>query len=325
MRPYNALWNDCEAAQNIQRDYTQLLRLNLSDSDAEDLVILHYIKDTTLDYYQSTLLWLALAEQQKVLGRLSDRVKNQAINCAKKLGSCDEHISPQNIIDRLEAPDIQRKKIRITRTCRCPWPVGGLLAYRIVSSKHPHVTNSPYYKKYVLLRIIAIKRHPISKLAPEACWNESMLVGLYNWVGTELPDINLARTLQFTEIVISQPLLPRMGAEELPGEKILPQTNPSMELLAAQRIETCCSLDWKCAKGIPEDRVFTYLGCDAGFEQISPFFKINVTQYSLAHSLPFDAMLVNRLTQLAEAGNLNDSTILHGDNGTVCVNPFEKR
>ena len=71
------------------------------------------------------------------------------------------------------------------------------------------------------------------------------------------------------------------------------------------RIETCCDLDWKCVKGIKTTDVFTSLGFDPSFEQkVLPFFQTGIGEYAMCHSIPFDAVLVNRFSQLAEESNL---------------------
>jgi hypothetical protein len=190
----------------------------------------------------------------------------------------------------------------------CPWPVGSLLAYRIISSDHPHVTQSPFYGKYVLLRIIMIKRHPISKLAPDAGWNESMLVGLYDWIGETIPDPGIANNLSFTAISINEPMLSLPVLQSL---QIDAKTDRSVGIMqqfihrtTVQQIETCCDLSWQCVKGVRRDDVFTFIECDSTFKNnISPFFKTNSTEYSLCHSIPFDSVLVNRFQQLMTGDN----------------------
>ena len=162
--------------------------------------------------------------------------------------------------------------------------------------------SSPYYQKYVLLRIVMLKRYPYSKLAPEAAWDESMLVGLYNWVGDYIPTTDYADGLEFTAISQSAPLLSPWPIQSLANVDSSIQQNTlfeQLEHLGKTRIETCCALDWKCAKGISQKEVFTYLGCNSAFDyQVTDFFKTGITQYAFSHSIPFDVTLVKRLEQL---------------------------
>ena len=57
--------------------------------------------------------------------------------------------------------------------------------------------HSPYYQKYVLLRVVDIWRRPVVRLAPTARYSESMCIGLYGWWGDQIPDAAIVKGLKF--------------------------------------------------------------------------------------------------------------------------------
>ena len=131
-----------------------------------------------------------------------------------------------------------------------------------------------------------------------------MLVGLYNWIGDSIPDPRIADHLQFTPVSVEKPMLSTSVYQRTPSIQSaveLTRLRQLLEQTTQPRVETCCDLDWKCAKGIKTEDVFTYLGCNTDFSQgINNFFQTNICDYAMSHSRPFDAVLVNRFTQLRE-------------------------
>lgn len=277
-----------ELCQAVKKEYRLLLSIKMPDWEAETRTVDYCMREYVANSDDEGRMWLALALSQWKLGRLSDMTKEKAFFWIKDDKFAISEYARNKLNEIWQAPMPARKNVpKPSWVARCPWPVGSLLAYRIMSADHPKVTNSPYWKKYVLLRIIEIPGTPVSWLAPEAMQSESMLVGLYNWYGDAIPDAAIAEELEFTPVVVSEPLFPQ-------STKIA-SDNAASNL----RIETSCCLDWECAKGIDSQKVFTYLGCDSDFSLPSTdYFKTHITQYSIAHSIPFDAMLVNRLSQL---------------------------
>lgn len=295
--------------ESLGNEYRKLLSVKISDVDAERLIVDYFTKAIEMGSPQEGYMWLALAQCEWELGRLSSYVKEKAcywISAPNMEFTMEEKDS---MLGKLDSPIPKKKRIRtLSHISHCPWPVGSLLAYRIISSKHPYVTQSPFYGKYVLLRIIQIKRHPVSNLVPDALWNESMLVGLYDWIGDRIPESGITDHLSFTAISIREPVLLQSVLQSLPIDMTSERAADIMQQLiqrtTTQRIESCCDLSWKCAKGIHRDDIFTFLECDPTFQSsISPFFRTNITDYSMCHSIPFDAVLVNRFSQLSHNSN----------------------
>ena len=295
-----------DLGESVKREYRKLLSVKIDSEEAENLLLKHFAPYYSVNEAAEGRFWMALGLCQWQAGRLTETAKTNAKKWAV-LPSDD--ISPsarQSLLDTLDTPMPPPKKVRPpSYVSRCPWPVGSLLAYRIISSDHPHVTQSPFYGKYVLLRIVKIKKDPISRLAPDAGWDERMLVGLYNWLGDSIPQPDIVQTLDFTAVSVRAPSLSVSAFQRVQTSQLSDEMKDQLQQIIAattmQRIETCCDLDWHCSKGIDRNEVFTYLACDSSYErEISPFFKTKITDYAMCHSTPFDAVLVNRLYQLIE-------------------------
>ena len=295
-----------ELCQYVKREYRNLLSVKKTGEEAERLLIDHFQQEIDSDRLSAGRFWMALGLREWQFGRLTQTAKEQAQKCAVLPWAGISANALDSLLTTLDSPMPSEKKVRLpSHVSHCPWPIGSLLVYRIISSKHPHVTESPFYGKYVLLRIVAIRKQPVTFLAPEAGWNEGMLVGLYNWIGDTIPDPETAKDLQFTPIAIDEPLLPAWVLQEVQpptqSEKMKEVFQKTFHLMTAKRIETCCDLSWKCAKGIDRKDVFTYLDCDPSFaDAVDPFFNTDVVGLSLCHSMPFDSMLVDRFSQLLE-------------------------
>lgn len=292
-----------ELAQEVKKEYRNLLAVTKSDAEAEQIILDSYLPKLSVEKREDERFWLALALCEWQLGRLSDQVKNKALYWTNFPidGICEAEM--QMLEKQLLSPMPERKRISLPSWVKhCPWEVGSLLAYRIISNDHPRVTDSPYWRKYVLLRVIKIECRPVTMLAPDRAWSQSMLVGLYNWIGDQVPDPEIVSCLEFTPISISEPLLGISSLRSATFSLISDETPSSLlQSICMPRIETCCCLDWQCVKGINRNEVFTYLGYDSSFrEAISDFFKTETTNYSFCHSVPFDALIVKRFEQLSK-------------------------
>lgn len=292
--------------ESVKNEYRKLLSVNINGEEAEDLLVKHFESHYRENAFAEARFWMALGLCEWQLGRLTQTAKKNAQKWAVLAGNDLSPAARQALVDTLDTPMPPPKVVRPPAyVSRCPWPVGSLLAYRIISSNHPHVTQSPFYGKYVLLRIIKIKRIPITKLAPCAGWDERMLVGLYNWIGDSIPRPGIIQNLEYTAISVQEPSIKESAFQGLQSLHLSAETDNQMQQLIAatttQRIETCCDLDWRCLKRVNRNDVFTYLSCDSSFErEVLPFFKTNVTDYLMCNSIPFDAVLVNRFYQITE-------------------------
>lgn len=292
--------------KKVKHEYGKLLSVNIDSEDAEHILVKYFESRFLADVFTEGRFWMALSLCEWQSGRLTQTAKK---NAEKWAGFSENDISPsarQSLLDTLDMPMPPPKKIRLPAyVSHCPWPVGSLLAYRISSSDHPHVTQSPFFGKYVLLRIIKINRIPITNLAPSAGWDECMLVGLYNWIGDSIPHPDIIHNIEFTAISVEVPTLKPSTFQAFQLSHRSAEFDDQLQQIIAKttahRVETCCDLDWKCPKRGNGNDVFTYLAYDPSYESnIPPFFKTNATDYSRCHCVPFDAVLVNRFYQLTE-------------------------
>lgn len=291
----------------IKSEYSNLLKIHNSDKEVERVMIEYITSSIAIGSDDEGHAWLALALVEWKYGRLSDRVKECAIYWVQRLTKSFSANALNKLEKTLTTPMPPRKNfVMQVRNNLCPWPAGSLLAYQITSSDHPHVTKSPFWMKYVLLQVFAIRRIPISRLIPDEAWNETMLVRLYNWYGESIPDISNVKSLQYTPIVVANPIMSSETARTLIGS-IPANDNLSngnlFERITAQRIEEVCCLDWNCHRSVSrKSDVFTYLGTDPNYSMENEVYvSSSITDYSICHSIPFDAILVNRLYQLTKS------------------------
>ena len=293
-----------ELGQTVKAEYRNLIAIGKSEPDAEHIIVEHCLTKLVSCSEDEGHMWIALALRQWEYGRLSCAVKEKALYWASQTLPGISMDTLGMLKSTIESPMNRKKCVPLPSWVKkCPWPVGSLLAYRIISNQQENVRNSPYWGKYVLLRVIKIVRQPVTWLAPETGCSESMLVGLYNWCGEGIPNPSIADSLEFTPIAItgsslSSTALGRISPDVIKtlGDKNL---NHLINSVTNHRVETCCCLDWTCTKGINRNDVFTYLDCNPDFQyNIPDFFKTEITDYSFSHSVPFDVTLYNRLVQL---------------------------
>lgn len=155
---------------------------------------------------------------------------------------------------------------------RCPWKEGDLLAYRI--SMDETLKESSVYNKYVLVRVLRVIKHPVSKIMSTQLYNESMQIGLYGWMGEELPDPSIADTLEYIAIDHSDfselEKVDLSMVEQYPeviGEKILESVRNALKFKGTY----CTELDW--AEGRKKGD-FTYLSNDPLYwDKVPPEIK----------------------------------------------------
>ena len=250
MKPWRKEIINGDLGERVVREYRMLLSAKKEDEEAERLLV-EYILDKLPDELSVGRFWMMLGLCEWEFGRLTENAQNHARQWAMYPWDSISKEALQALLNTLETPMPPRKKVRLpSYISHCPWSVGSLLAYRIVSSEHPHVTQSPFYRKYVLLRIIQIKKIPITYLDPDAAWDECMLVGLYNWIGDSVPDPQIVNDLQFTAVSVQQPSLPvhsLLNCSKMLGTTVNEQQMQHMiEQLTKPRIETCADLAWRC-------------------------------------------------------------------------------
>lgn len=185
---------------------------------------------------------------------------------------------------------------------RGPWPVGTLIAYRIMSSQSERVQNSAIWNKYVLLRVVKYEDFFGSG-------SKSMAVCLYDWVGDAIPDPEIVKHLSFTPFKVKKPNLSgkilesfvnRLNDQDMPEQK----KSELIDNISKPIINTYVLLTGTRSKDINCSAVFTVLEKDPSFVDHTPsIFYENTGGIVLTHSFGLDADLVNRFC----GNNLGDS------------------
>ena len=171
------------------------------------------------------LFWLALADTQWKYGRLTNEVKEKAldvINSGKDLERWEEDKKIyekrkkvlEDLKERLNAKQPEEKKIRKMTFTRPNWKVGDILLYQI---QEEDLKDHKWYGKYVLLKVMETEKLTIGYLDEDKYYHEKELIGIYNWIGNE--EIDLKKINQLKIILLNDFIDPYgENIKELVGE-----------------------------------------------------------------------------------------------------------
>lgn len=300
-----------DIACDIKHEYSVLLSLLQNNNEVEKKLIEYYFD--VFDTDDEPVFWFSLAFCEWKKGLLSDKVKEKALELIdnqtdlKRWGkeSPSNYKKRQKVLsnlrEKLLSPMPKSGKIKKASGRRCPWKVGSLLAYQIISNEKTKEIGM--YGKFALLRVIQINKNPISKIMPTEVYNENMLVGLYGWYGDEIPDESIVENLKFIHIedYVSKELnLDLTPINCLPADSQDKLTKMLKDYASSKRVtKTCVCLSWSSSKTAPGNIVC--IGHDESFENnLSPFFKTDITQYSFTHFLPFDMTIAKQLKKIGD-------------------------
>ena len=155
---------------DIKEEYLTYLRIGMSNEEAlEELIECN--EDLIEDEEIGPLFWLALADTQWKYGRLTNEVKEKAldvINSGKDLERWEEDKKLyekrkkvlEDLKERLNTKQPEEKKIRKMTFTRPNWNVGDILLYQI---QEEDLKDHKWYGKYVLLKVMGTKKYNIGK------------------------------------------------------------------------------------------------------------------------------------------------------------------
>lgn len=298
-----AIFSD-DLAQDVRREYGILLSTGKDNHEVEEMLVNYYASILNCHDPDEDVFWYALALSEWKHGRLSDFVKSKALGAldnGKDLERWNIAGNEKNYEKRKKVlrefreiilqPMPTAKKIKKPTVHHCPWKEGDLLAYRIVSDKQS-LENHPCFMKYVLLRVVKIEKHPISKLFDTEYYDETMLVALYNWMGSTIPNPEIVNRLKY---------IPIMNETDIALPKdVVPIFN--------WKTERFVWLDWLPTKDAPGD--ITILGHDENFKNAFPdYFKQPLYSCVLTHFLPFDITLAKKFESYWKNNNNLDCVL----------------
>ena len=192
-----------DVACDVKDDYLNRLKVGYTNEEATKEVI-ERNEDFTSDYDDREIFWMALAATQWKYGRLLPEVKKEALKCIQSGRNLErweddekQYEKRKKILEELEeqlnSPQPPEKRVGRMKLSTPQWDVGDVLLYQI---KGERVKKHRYYGKYVLLRVVGIRRCNVGSL-PREYSNKLDIVALYNWIGDEEPDIEVIKRLSF--------------------------------------------------------------------------------------------------------------------------------
>ena len=292
-----------DIACDIRYEYNLLLSVK-SDDDAERILISQYANILANEKdYETTCFWLALALCEWKKGRLSDFVKNKALehisyefNFIEFTSSLDEVYKKARrktlveLREKLLSQMPSRSKVQKPRVSKCPWEEGSLLAYKICTNED--VNASPFFNKFILLRVIEIRKYYISKLLPEL-YDELMFVGMYNWIGASLPKPSEIQRLEYMAMGKEQPMLTEAQASFFDNPMFSGKIDKNS--LVKPKIKKSICLEYRPKKIC--DKVITYIGKEDEFT-LPDFFKDQSISLDFAGFYAFDIIATKALEEM---------------------------
>lgn len=149
---------DNDFALDIKDDYEEGLAKGIDDVTLTQNLIDQYSNDD--DIYYQMMFWVILADVQWKYGKLSDRVKNEALhylddeelldNCLIEVESLKD-IRKKVLLDvreRLVSGTFGKKKVKQPRLYRCEWNIGDVFEYQL------HTDDSGKYRGYYIYFIM---------------------------------------------------------------------------------------------------------------------------------------------------------------------------
>lgn len=192
---------------DVKEDYINLLKIGTEPKDAMKEMIENW-KDCIEDVEEGPLFWFALTDTQWKYGLLDEKVKKIALQYIeagtdlerwkedKKLYEKRE-IVLEKLKEKLNSEQPQGKKIPKLHLSKRMFNIGDIILYQI---QNEELKEHRWYKKYVLLKIVGIKKLGIGIEPIEKYHNEIDIMSLYNWIGNTKPNENVLNVLHIINI-----------------------------------------------------------------------------------------------------------------------------
>lgn len=177
-----------DTACDVRDDYRDLLGDGLSGPEATARILSDY-KSSLADPADAGVVWLALASVQWRHGRLDPETLASALQVidsgsdlarwkenAKDLAS--RRAALQKLREQITSPQPLANKVRKRHVESCDWPVGAVIAYRLLSGN------------LAMLRVIGFHNDK---------GGTSPVCELLDWTGTETPSLETLRTATVKE------------------------------------------------------------------------------------------------------------------------------
>lgn len=291
---------------DVRHEYGVLLSLLRDNDEVEEKLCAYYSDILTGNDEDEPNFWFSLAYCEWKRGLLSERAKNKAIQFIDNGRDLDrwtqasesDYNKRKKVLLELQAkllsPMPPTKKITKKYVTRCPWKAGDLLAYRVASYKGAKETG--LFGKYVLLRVVKIKKYGISKIMPTEFYDEGMIVSLYNWCGDDIPNPDIVERLEYIPIIDYESKrlnVDLSGLNNFDRESAEKMASILTEYARPKRVvKYCVDLQWKPIRDEVQD--ITCIGHDSTFENNLPdFLDTSTTGCSLIGLTSLDIKISN--------------------------------
>ncbi|CAM2876225.1 hypothetical protein HAHI6034_01105 [Hathewaya histolytica] len=283
-----AIFSD-DVADDIRSEYNSLLSVGASDEEATSIIFNMYYFDECEGTEDEPIFWFALALAQWKKGRLTEDIRDAAIefiNIGDDLerwnikGAEKDYEKRKKVLENLRetllSPMPERKKVRKPTVIISPWKPGDVLCYQL---NHEKIKGEKYYGKYVLLRVLKVLRNPFSVLKQDEYFQERILFGLYDWSGDKPPTYDITNNLEY---------IPLQDYEDM---------------VLGRRYGNCGMLSWWAKRELKE-RNITVIGNDASYaDNIPKFFRIGLTECPMYHFENIDIFLNQALLDFSKTNN----------------------
>lgn len=187
---------------DIKEEYRNWLKLTQSNEIATREVLKNNLCG---DPEEDNLIWFALADTQWSYGRLTNKVKMEALKCLENgadLERWNENKSQynkrkkvlENLKEKLNSPQPPQKKVPKLIIGRALWEEGTILLYKLCNDEKT-LERTDWYNKYILLKVVGIHKTNIGSL-PREYMDEQNIVTILNWVGTHEPTLEILSKVQ---------------------------------------------------------------------------------------------------------------------------------
>ncbi len=196
---------------DIKEEYLNYLRIGKTNEEALQEVISDN-EEMIKDDETGPLFWLALADTQWKYGRLTNDIRDRALEVIysgkdlerwkedRKLFEKRKKVL-EDLKQRLNTEQPTEKKVSKMKFERPNWKVGDVILYQLLNED---LKKHKYYQKYVLLKVMGMEKYTIGYLDPEKYYHENELVGIFNWIGDEkvnLKKIDKLKIIMFKDII----------------------------------------------------------------------------------------------------------------------------
>lgn len=206
-----AIFSDDEAC-DVRQEYN-VLAAYYDDDEFILCKMKEYFKVKDPLDSMDAVFWYAMAAQQVKYGRVCDEVRKNALECIDRRYTMDGWYVHKDCVKRekvmmklkedLLKENIVHRKVSKPKKVKAIWKENDVVAYHlvnIVEDQWRKPSDYWFYGKYILLKIVTVKRNPISHIISDIDYDEWMYCAVYDWIGDEIPDIDIISNLNFHPI-----------------------------------------------------------------------------------------------------------------------------